>query len=90
MGTAQLHGEGGPAGGLLGMDASRAGVPDRGGGGPSPTHPEGDGSRAGVPDRGGPREGDASRAGVQPVPTCPPFSPGGPSLPGCPCWEREG
>lgn len=24
------------------------------------------------------------------VPTWPPFSPGGPSLPGCPCQEREG
>lgn len=27
---------------------------------------------------------------AQPVPTWPPFSPGGPSLPGCPCQEREG
>lgn len=27
--------------------------------------------------------------GVQLVPTCPPFSPGGPSLPGCPCRKKK-
>lgn len=51
--------------------------------------------RAGVPEQSGaasPEAGPRGTLGQQGrgVPTWPPFSPGGPSLPGCPCQEREG
>lgn len=50
---------------------------------------------AGVPEQSGAARPEAGPQGTleqqgRAVPTWPPFSPGGPSLPGCPCQEREG